>query len=101
MRPEGDSAEWFNMFVLHQNRVKHGQTNHIPESFLPDFLDLVLWGHEHKCEIDPVLIPGKVRRSEGSRTSVRVTMTSAIRSLVQCLLPSCSFWLLLVRVELL
>ena len=21
---------------------------------IPEFMDLVLWGHEHKCEIDPV-----------------------------------------------
>uniref|UniRef100_A0A915ICR0 Uncharacterized protein n=1 Tax=Romanomermis culicivorax TaxID=13658 RepID=A0A915ICR0_ROMCU len=35
--------EWFNMFVLHQNRAKHGQTNYIPEKMLPDFFDLVIW----------------------------------------------------------
>lgn len=34
--------------------VKHGETNYIPETMLPSFLDLVLWGHEHKCEIAPV-----------------------------------------------
>ena len=33
--------------------VKHGETNYIPETMLPSFLDLVLWGHEHKCEIHP------------------------------------------------
>ncbi len=73
MRPAQDIDEWFNFFVIHQNRyfgwsafnrnaanidfmgyrLKHGQTNYIPESFLDDFIDLVLWGHEHECRIDP------------------------------------------------
>ena len=35
---------FFSMFVLHQNRVKHGNTNYIPESFIPPFIDLVVWG---------------------------------------------------------
>lgn len=43
----------FNLLTLHQNRVKHGPTSYIPEAFLDDFLDLVLWGHEHDCRIDP------------------------------------------------
>ena len=53
-RSEGD---WFNIFVLHQNRVAHGQAskNSIKEEYLPDFLDLVVWGHEHECLPDPVV----------------------------------------------
>lgn len=53
LRPKEDSNSWFNVFVLHQNRSKHGLTNYIPEKFLDDFLDLVIWGHEHECIIDP------------------------------------------------
>ena len=34
------------------SRAKHGQTNHIPENFIPAFFDLVIWGHEHECRID-------------------------------------------------
>lgn len=34
-------------------RSKHGPTNYIPEQFLDDFLDLVVWGHEHECLIGP------------------------------------------------
>lgn len=41
--------DFFSLFMLHQNRVKHGETNYIPEEFLPKFLDLVVWGHEHEC----------------------------------------------------
>ena len=33
-------------------RAKHGTTNYIPEHFLDEFLDLVVWGHEHECLID-------------------------------------------------
>ena len=53
LRPKEAQDEWFNMFVIHQNRAKHGQTNYIPEQFLHDFLDLVFWGHEHECKIEP------------------------------------------------
>lgn len=35
------------------SRSKHGPTNYIPEQFLDDFLDLVVWGHEHECLIAP------------------------------------------------
>ena len=34
-------------------RSKHGSTNFIPEQFLDDFIDLVIWGHEHECKIGP------------------------------------------------
>ena len=29
------------------------ETGYLPENFLPEFLDLVVWGHEHECLIDP------------------------------------------------
>lgn len=29
------------------------ETGYLPETFLPSFLDLVVWGHEHECLIDP------------------------------------------------
>ncbi|KAJ3413514.1 Double-strand break repair protein mre11a [Chytridiales sp. JEL 0842] len=51
-RPKEDADEWFNILVLHQNRVKRGPTNYVPEHFLDSFLHLVIWGHEHDCEID-------------------------------------------------
>ncbi|KAF5908997.1 double-strand break repair protein MRE11 isoform X1, partial [Clarias magur] len=54
LRPREDENAWFNLFVIHQNRSKHGATNYIPEQFLDDFLDLVIWGHEHECKIAPV-----------------------------------------------
>ncbi|KAJ3162342.1 Double-strand break repair protein mre11a [Geranomyces michiganensis] len=54
-RPSEDPDDWFNMMIIHQNRVAHGPTNYIPENFLDDFLQLVFWGHEHDCLVDPVL----------------------------------------------
>ncbi|PJF19938.1 DNA repair protein (Mre11) [Paramicrosporidium saccamoebae] len=49
LRPP-DADDWYNMLLLHQNRVAHGPTNYIPESFIDDFVDLVIWGHEHECQ---------------------------------------------------
>ncbi|KAG0242360.1 Double-strand break repair protein mre11a [Actinomortierella wolfii] len=54
---ESDDEPWFNLLVLHQNRVAHGTKNFIPEAFLDDFLSLVIWGHEHECRIDPMYNP--------------------------------------------
>ncbi|RKP38050.1 meiotic recombination protein [Dimargaris cristalligena] len=53
IRPETTPADWFNLLVLHQNRIAHGPTNFIPEEFLDSLFDLVMWGHEHECRIDP------------------------------------------------
>ncbi|KAI7818598.1 Metallo-dependent phosphatase-like protein [Gamsiella multidivaricata] len=59
MRPVEDDDEepWYNLLVLHQNRVMHGPKSYIPEAFLDDFIDLVIWGHEHECLVDPVYNP--------------------------------------------
>merc|ERR1719264_1504021 len=50
-----DSApnSWFNLLVLHQNRVKHGPTSYIPEHFIDPMFDLAFWGHEHECRLEP------------------------------------------------
>lgn len=45
--------EWFNILVLHQNRARHGSKNYTAEHLLPDFVDLVFWGHEHECRLEP------------------------------------------------
>ncbi|KAJ3384660.1 meiotic recombination [Lobulomyces angularis] len=57
LRPSENQEDWFNIMVLHQNRVAHGPKNYIPENFLDDFLQFVIWGHEHECKIDPSLNP--------------------------------------------
>lgn len=58
-QPNEGSGDWFNILVLHQNRVDRGRMNYIPEEILPEFLDFVLWGHEHDCHIDANQTPGK------------------------------------------
>lgn len=71
----GGSDACFNLFVLHQNRVYRGHNakNAVPEMALPDFLDFVVWGHEHECrptadrgagEFWFFLFPFEIKKSE-------------------------------------
>nr|XP_033333877.1 double-strand break repair protein MRE11-like isoform X1 [Megalopta genalis]XP_033333878.1 double-strand break repair protein MRE11-like isoform X1 [Megalopta genalis] len=48
-----DMLDCFNLFILHQNRASHLEHGHISETKLPDFLDFIIWGHEHECRITP------------------------------------------------
>ncbi|KAL2265118.1 hypothetical protein VTJ83DRAFT_6218 [Remersonia thermophila] len=52
-RPSQQKSDFFNLLALHQNHYAHTATSYLPENMLPDFLDLVIWGHEHECLIDP------------------------------------------------
>ncbi|CAK7563604.1 MAG: meiotic recombination [Sporothrix epigloea] len=52
-RPGQQASDFFNLMVVHQNHHAHTATSYLPENFLPDWLDLVVWGHEHECLIDP------------------------------------------------
>ncbi|KAF2855986.1 hypothetical protein T440DRAFT_485148 [Plenodomus tracheiphilus IPT5] len=52
-QPGTQKDEWFNLMSVHQNHHAHTPTSYLPENFLPDFIDLVVWGHEHECLIDP------------------------------------------------
>jgi double-strand break repair protein MRE11 len=52
-QPGTQKDEWFNIMSVHQNHVAHTPTSYLPENFLPEFMDLVVWGHEHECLIDP------------------------------------------------
>jgi double-strand break repair protein MRE11 len=52
-RPGVQSTDWFNLLAVHQNHIPHSSTNYLPENFLPEWLDMVVWGHEHECLIDP------------------------------------------------
>lgn len=56
-RPSLQKSDWFNLMSVHQNHHAHTETGYLPENFLPDFLDLVIWGHEHECIIEPRLNP--------------------------------------------
>lgn len=52
-QPGQQKDEWFNIMSVHQNHHAYTETGYLPENFLPTFLDLVIWGHEHECLIEP------------------------------------------------
>ncbi|KAK1067980.1 meiotic recombination, partial [Friedmanniomyces endolithicus] len=52
-RPGTQKDDWFNLMSVHQNHYAHTETSYLPEKFLPSFLDLVVWGHEHECILEP------------------------------------------------
>ena len=62
-----DVDDYFNILVVHQNRVprycfffdlptiipiRSSKTDFYPETEIPDFIDYVLWGHEHDQKYD-------------------------------------------------
>ncbi|KAJ3563348.1 hypothetical protein NP233_g9002 [Leucocoprinus birnbaumii] len=51
--------DWFNLLLVHQNRVKHGPQEFVPEGMFDDSIGLVVWGHEHDCRILPEPVAGK------------------------------------------
>lgn len=53
-QPNTHRDEWFNLGSVHQNHHAYTESGYLPENFLPEFLDLVIWGHEHECKIDPI-----------------------------------------------
>ncbi|KAK3913008.1 Double-strand break repair protein MRE11 [Frankliniella fusca] len=56
-QPTEHGGEWFNICVLHQNRAARGVKEYIPEDQLPEFMDLIVWGHEHDCRVVPEEAP--------------------------------------------
>eukprot|EP01082_Thalassiosira_pseudonana_P015566 g14358.t1 g14358 contig9:1664367-1666563(-) len=51
---DNGGSGWFNIFTLHQNRdLGRGSKNCVHESMIPEWMDLVVWGHEHECLITP------------------------------------------------
>jgi double-strand break repair protein MRE11 len=52
MYQPSDGGDWFSMLVLHQNRAQHTIKSTIAEEMLPEFLDMVFWGHEHGCRVE-------------------------------------------------
>lgn len=52
-KPSVQQSDWFNLMAVHQNHHAYSETGYLPENFLPEFMDLIVWGHEHECLIDP------------------------------------------------
>lgn len=50
---EMDENDWFNILVVHQNRVSHSPKSFFPQDRIPNEMNFVLWGHEHDCQIGP------------------------------------------------
>lgn len=76
---EGD---WFNIFALHQNRdLGRGRKNCVHETMIPEWMDLVVWGHEHECLIEPSeSVVGTFRISQpGSSVATSLTAGESIR----------------------
>nr|WPK49562.1 MRE11 [Batillipes sp.] len=38
----------YNILLFHQNRIPRGSKNYIPEDMIPDWINLIVWGHEHE-----------------------------------------------------
>lgn len=50
-REEQGREDFFNIFVLHQNRdYGRGRKNCVHESMIPEWMDVVVWGNEHECQ---------------------------------------------------
>ncbi len=56
-RPSIQKDDWYNLICVHQNHHAYTETGYLPENFLPEFLDLVIWGHEHESLINPRINP--------------------------------------------
>lgn len=48
-----DPENWFNLFIMHQNCESGRGRQKFRLDRLPSFLNLVIWGHEHECRINP------------------------------------------------
>ena len=48
-----EEDDWFNLFIIHQNCESGRGRKNMRLDLLPHFLQLVIWGHEHECRIDP------------------------------------------------
>ncbi|KAJ5584816.1 uncharacterized protein N7459_004616 [Penicillium hispanicum] len=56
-QPSVQKDDWFNLMSVHQNHHAYTESGYLPENFLPGFMDLVIWGHEHECLINPRVNP--------------------------------------------
>ncbi|KAJ5718551.1 hypothetical protein N7488_004197 [Penicillium malachiteum] len=56
-QPSVQKNDWFNLMSVHQNHHAYTETGYLPENFLPGFMDMIIWGHEHECLINPRLNP--------------------------------------------
>ncbi|PAV59016.1 hypothetical protein WR25_10733 isoform A, partial [Diploscapter pachys] len=64
-----DGEKWFNILTLHQNRPQRSTIrttgSHIPAKLLPNFMELVVWGHEHESIPHAEWEPGSGEDGDG------------------------------------
>lgn len=77
LQTANQSDQWFNIMVLHQNRIAHSQKNYIHDNFLPSFLDLVVWGHEHESIPTPTKSEAKGFHIVQPGSTIPVALTEA------------------------
>ena len=86
-QPGTQKDDWFNIMSVHQNHHQYTENGWLPESYLPDFLDLVVWGHEHECLIDPRTNPETNFRvmQPGSSVATSLVLGEAVEKKVAIL----------------
>lgn len=55
--------------------VPHGPKSSVPENGFGDEVDLILWGHEHDCRIDPEPVTGKAYYISQPGSSVATSLS--------------------------
>lgn len=66
--------------------VKHGAQQSVPEGMFDDSINLVVWGHEHDCRIDPESVVGKEYHiiQPGSSIATSLADGESIQKRVPC-----------------
>ena len=85
---DNSTPSWFNIFAIHQNRDRgRGSKNCIKEDMIPEWIDLVVWGHEHDCDIELTeSVVGTFRISQpGSSVATSLTEGESMRKKVAVL----------------
>ncbi|KAI0162384.1 DNA repair protein [Pestalotiopsis sp. NC0098] len=77
LRPNKHQDDWFNLLAVHQNHSAHTPTSYLPEEMLPNWLRLVVWGHEHECLIDPQHTPPNTFQVMQPGSSVATSLIAA------------------------
>lgn len=73
--PLEDADDYFNILLIHQNRINRGALQAVPEHLFDDSISLVVWGHEHDCRIVPEIVSEKPYRITQPGSSVATSLS--------------------------
>ncbi|TIA89162.1 hypothetical protein E3P81_03065 [Wallemia ichthyophaga] len=73
--PLEDADDYFNILLIHQNRINRGAMQAVPEHLFDDSISLVVWGHEHDCRIVPETVSEKPYRITQPGSSVATSLS--------------------------